>query len=277
MRIGVIAHRRWPAALGPLMSEAARLLVEWGVDVEAVHPEESSGDVAALGRECDLYLLEARSDLALSLAGALEADDATIVNPPAVAVTCRDRLVATRILQRAGVPVPASYAVAHAGKLAPLLEDGPLLVTPWGACAGGGSRLVRDIDELDAMTDVASPVFAQRHDARDARLRSIACVGGQLFGVERGWPDDEGYEPFPLTPDLCELALRAGRAFGMELFGVDLSMSDGRPHVTEVSSVPRLSSVPDGALRLADYAYDAVRRVVSDEPLRTVARGAGAL
>jgi hypothetical protein len=74
-------------------------------------------------------------------------------------------------------------------------------------------------------------------------------------------------EPFSLAPDLRDIALRCASAFGVDLFGVDVVLSGGTPHVVDIQSVPGFKGVPDAALRLADYVYATAQRVMAGEPV----------
>lgn len=87
----------------------------------------------------------------------------------------------------------------------------------------------------------------------------------------RVWPartyEEKVGEPFTITPELRDLALRCGRAFGLELFGIDLIISSGQPYVVDVNSFPGFKGVPDAALRLADYIYAAGNHLLHGKPL----------
>jgi ribosomal protein S6--L-glutamate ligase len=130
---------------------------------------------------------------------------------------------------------------------------------------------VWDADELDDVSANRGPVFAQRYHEPQGRDRKIYVIGGQVFGVKRVWPvrsfEDKLGEPFTITPELRAIALRAGAAFGLELYGLDVIISGGRPYVVDISSFPGFKGVPDAALRLADYIFTATRRVLDGEPL----------
>jgi ribosomal protein S6--L-glutamate ligase len=214
-------------------------------------------------------VLKSGSELALSLAGALHEAGATIVNPYPVAAACRDKVIATSVLQSAGVPTPETYLAAHVGELAPLLDQGPLVVKPYRGTNGVGVHTVWDPDQLD---DVAhgGVIFAQRYHKPEGRDRKIYVIGGQVFGVKRVWPartyEEKLGEPFTITRELREIALACGRAFGIELYGLDIIVSDGRPYVVDISSFPGFKGVPDASLRLADYIYAAAERALRGEP-----------
>jgi ribosomal protein S6--L-glutamate ligase len=269
VRIGMVMARHPRSKVSPIMPMVVELLDEWGAEVETICPEERLTQLADLHVEHDLYVLKCGSELALSLAGALHAAGATILNPFPVALACRDKVIATRMLQAAGVPTPDTYVAAHAGELSPLLDDGPLVVKPYRGSNGVGVHVVWDPDQLD---DVAhgGVVFAQRYHKPEGRDRKIYVIGGQVFGVKRVWPartyEEKLGEPFNITDEVREIALACGGALGIELYGLDIIVSDGHPYVVDISSFPGFKGVPDASLRLADYIYAAAERVLRGEP-----------
>lgn len=275
MKIGILMLRHSPTRTSPIMTEVVRLLREWTAEVDVIYPEEQCTRIAGLKPAHDLYVLKSASDLALSYAGALHAAGAAVLNPyPSVALL-RDRVAATRRLVEAGVPVPETYVTAEAKTLAPLLEEGPLVLKP-SRTSRRGVHVVWDADELDDVSSGDGPIFAQRWLRPDGRERKIYCIGGQLFGVVRAWPartfDEKVGEAFALGPELREIALACGRAFGVDVFALDVLVSDGRPYVVNVQSFPGFKGVPDAALRLADYVYAAAQRAVAARPDAAVAK-----
>src|SRR5436309_2425054 len=213
-----------------------------GIDLaQAVDP---SCRIAANGRlidlstvrvEHDLYVLKQISGISMSLAGALHAQGAAIVNPYPVTVAIRDKVVAARILGAAGAPMPATYVVSQPDLLTPLLNVGPLVVKPYDGTCGLGVRVVRNEAELFAEPRAAHkppPLLAQRYHPPEGRDLKIYVIGERLFGVRRVFPartEAEKYgEPFTPSAEQTDIALRCGRAFGIDLYGVDLIESEGR-------------------------------------------------
>lgn len=270
MNIGLITLRHPPSRRSPITPEVVGLLEDWGVRVDLIHPDDELTDLATIRADHDLYVLKAGTELALSLAGALHAIGATILNPYPIAAMCRDKIVATRALERAGIPVPATWTTLQPSQLAPLLDEGPLVLKPYRGSEGRGVHVVWDADELDAVPADRGPLFVQRYHEPDGRDRKIYVIGGQVFGVKRVWPvrsfEDKLGEPFTITPELREIAMRCGTAFGLELYGLDIIVSDGQPYVVDISSFPGFKGVPDAALRLADYIFTAGQRVLAGEP-----------
>jgi ribosomal protein S6--L-glutamate ligase len=70
-------------------------------------------------------------------------------------------------------------------------------------------------------------------------------------------------EPFALSPELQEITLRCGEAFGISLYGLDVILSDGQPYVVDASSFPGFKGVPDAPVHLANYIYSMGQRVLN--------------
>jgi fructose-1,6-bisphosphatase/inositol monophosphatase family enzyme/glutathione synthase/RimK-type ligase-like ATP-grasp enzyme len=256
MRVCMLMVKHPPERKSPIMPEVLRLLRERGVVVDVVFPDEELVDLAQVRVEHDLYVLKSGTETALSLAGALHAQGAKILNPYPAAAALRDKVVATRVLQRAGVPIPDSYVTSDPGRLAPLLEAGPLIVKPFRGSQGRGIRVVRSAQDLGTVEVEGGMVFAQRYHPSDGRDRKVYCIGRRIFGVSRVWPprtyEDKIGQPFEVGPDLAAIARRCGEAFGLDLFGVDVVVSDGRPYVVDMQGFPGFKGVPGAAEHLAD-------------------------
>jgi ribosomal protein S6--L-glutamate ligase len=270
MRIAFLLVRHPPTRRSPIFPEVVRLLRGRGADVRVVYPDEQATELRALAVEDDLYILKAGTETALSLAGALHALGAAILNPYPVSAMCRDKIVASKVLHEAGVPTPRAYVAARPTELLPLLDEGPLIVKPYRGSQGRGVRVVTRRSQLLAL-DGGGPLFAQRYLKPDGLDRKIYCIGDEIFGVERPWPvqtyEDKLGRRFEIDREVREIALRCGSAFGLTLFGFDVVVSRDRPYVVDISSLPGFKGVPDAALRLADHIFAAGQRVANGEPL----------
>jgi ribosomal protein S6--L-glutamate ligase len=269
MRIGILMLRHPQTRISPVMPRVLQLLEDWGCTVEVIYPEEQVSSLSQVRVEHDLYVLKSGTELALSMAGALHAVGARILNPYPVAAAMRDKIVATRILQAAGLPVPETYITSDPRRLAALLDAGPLVLKPYRGSQGRGIHIIWDADELDDVPNDEGPVFAQRYHKPEGEDHKIYVIGEQMFGVRRIFPaktyEEKIGEPFSITPELQDLARRCSRAFGVELFGFDVVMSGGQPYVIDIQSFPGFKGVPDAALRLADYIYSAGQQTLDGE------------
>jgi ribosomal protein S6--L-glutamate ligase len=271
MKIGMLMLRHPPTRMSPIMPAVVELLKSWGCQVDIIYPEERVTPLSEVRVEHDFYILKSGTELALSLAGALCAVGARILNPYPVAATMRDKIASMRVLEAAGVPVPETYVTSHSRQLADLLDAGPLVLKPYRGSQGRGVHIIWDADELDDVSSDEGPVFAQRYHKPEGEDHKIYVIGDQMFGVKRIFPartyEEKVGQPFTITAELRDIALRCGRAFGVELFGFDVVMSGGKPYVVDIQSFPGFKGVPDAVLRLADYIYTVGQRAVSGEPL----------
>ena len=246
------------------MPGVVRALADAGAVVDVIHPLERAIDLSQVRIQHDLYVLRQMSRLSLSLAGALHEQGANIVNPYPATAALRDRVIKSRVLQVAGVPTPTTYVASSPDQLAPLLDEGPLVVKP---CQGGGGHhiaIVRTPAELARVDRGREPAFAQRYHPPQGRDYKIYAIGEQLFGVKKVFPRrteaEKLGEPFTLTPELRDIAQRCGRAFDIDLYGVDVIESDGKTYVVDMDSIPGYKGVPDAPGLLARYFYAAAER-----------------
>jgi ribosomal protein S6--L-glutamate ligase len=265
MRVGILMYRHPPSRRSPVVPEMVRLLAEWHCQVDLLLPDEHVLDLAGLRPQHDLYVLKSGTEAALSVAGALHTGGARLVNPYPVTALCRDKVMTTRVLQAAGIPVPDTWVTVRPAELAPMLDDGPLVVKPVRGSQGRGVTVIRRPEELDHAPD--GLVLVQRYQEPDGPDRKLYCIGGQVFGVQRSFPartyEEKVGRPFRVDADLRDLVLRCGAALGLDLFGLDVIEHRGVPYVVDFSSFPGFKGVPNAALRLADYLYAAGRQPVA--------------
>jgi ribosomal protein S6--L-glutamate ligase len=257
-RIAFLMVRHPTGRISPIIPAVVRGLSARGATVDLIYPDEERGDPRRAYPAHDLYVLKAKTDRALRLAQTLHAHGAATLNPYPITALCRDKIATTRVLASAGVPVPTTYVESDPRRLAPLLEDGPLIVKPHRGSQGRGVHVVHAADAL-ARVPSCEPVMAQRYLPPDGLDHKIFRIGAACFCVKRIWPPrtyaDKLGEPAELDAPLRDLTERCGDALGVDLYGVDVIYSDGRPYVVDLSSFPGFKGVPDAAVRLADYIY----------------------
>src|SRR5947209_14775657 len=150
LRIGFLVSSRFAQSTG-LVPAVMRALADAGVVVDVIHPTQGALDLSDVRVEDDLYVLKKTSRLALSIAGALHAQGAAIVNPFPVTVALRDKIITSRILQSAGVATPDTYVASRPERLESLLRGGPLVAKAYQGSDGFGIRVVRSVAELAAV------------------------------------------------------------------------------------------------------------------------------
>mgnify|MGYP002146182934 FL=1 len=258
MKIGVITKREKATKTGSVMQETIGLLTERGIAVEQIYPDDQAINVADIKADCDLYLLKSGTEPALSLAGVLHSTGAKILNPYPTVVAMRDKIISTKLLLDAGVPLPETFFAAYSGFLVDALKDGPLVVKPfWAASQGRGVQIIHSDDELEPLTTNEGLFFAQRFHQPDGLDHKLYVIDEQVFGVRRVWPpktlEDKLGEPFEVSGEMKEIALKCGQAFGVGLYGVDVITSDGKPFVVDINTFPGFKGVLNAGEMLASY------------------------
>jgi predicted glycosyltransferase/glutathione synthase/RimK-type ligase-like ATP-grasp enzyme len=269
VRIGFLMGRSFTDERN--MPEVVRLLGERGATAVALHLGDDLIDVAQVRLDCDLYVLKSKSDLAMSVAADLHGAGAALLNPYPVSALLRDRIVTSRVLRAAGVPVPETFVASHVSQLLPALDRGPLIVKRCSRSPKQGVDVVTNAAELGALGTMDEPLFAQRYHPPDGLERKIYSIGDELFGVLRVRPartyEEKLGRPFTPSPEVVDIARRCGAAFGIDLFSVDIVESGGRAFVVDMSSFPKFTGVPDAPLRLVQYVYAAAERAARGEPV----------
>jgi ribosomal protein S6--L-glutamate ligase len=267
MRIGIIAD--W---LNPNMQQLVQLLTDRGVTLDLIYPEKQLTDLAKVRVENDLYLLKSGTEPALSYAGALHVLGAATLNPYPVVSMLRNKIVVMRALQAAGVPVPDTYMTNDPADFAPLLAAGPLIFKPYRGTRGSGVRVLRTPQDLEGLPADEPPLLAQRYhapDGPDQLDHKLFRIGERIFGIRRVWPirtyEDKQGHPFEPSPELRDIARRCGEAFGIDLYGLDVIMSEGKPYVVDLNKFGSYMGVPDGPKLLSEYIYSAGERAARGE------------
>lgn len=258
MRIGMIVDQ-----LNPNMTAAVELLRQRGAQIGLICPEKQVLDLSTVRIQNDLYVIKSGTPLGLSLAGTLHALGAQTLNPYPTVMLLRDKIIVTRLLQQAGIPTPDTYLTVTPKEVASLLEAGPLIFKPYQGSRGRGIHIASTVDELN-MIPAGEPFLAQRYHKPDGRDHKIFRIGDELFGVRRIFPlntyADKVGEPFTLSAELRDIAMKIGQVFGIDLYRFDVVVSDGKPYVVDVDKFGSYMGVTDAPRQLADYLYAAAQR-----------------
>ena len=258
MRICFLLETRDPPRPSRVIVEAAALLEQRGAHVMMSYPEQKLWRLDALRIEADLYLLKSDSELALSLAHALELIGARVINPFDACRKAKDKTVAASLLSRAGIIAPASYASGEPAQLLAQLAQGPIILKPNRGYHGVGIAIAENERALTEAPDYAGTVFAQRYLAHARRDLKLYGIEDQVFAVRKTFSAGsflaEG-TPSPLDPAHEAVARQCAKLFGLSLYGIDLAEMDGEAYVVDVNYFPGYRSVPGAAQRLSDFIW----------------------
>jgi len=177
-----------------------------------------------------------------------------VCNPPRALETCVDKYLAGVRLQEAGVPVPPTWVGQKAAQALDAFEQlgGDVVVKPLFGSEGRGmmrvshrelaGRVFRTLEQMGAVMYVQSFL---RHPGWDLRLFVIdqqVVAAMKRYAAPGQWRTNiaQGGHAEPFQPDgyLRDLAVRAARAVGAFVCGVDILLHQHTYFVLEVNAVP---------------------------------------
>lgn len=265
MRIHFMIVRRVPDVPSPVLAEAYEVLRRRGHEVSATIAEDEVRLLTAVEPEHDLYVLKSHTELSLGLAGVLHARGARILNPYEACTATQNKYVATRLLADAGVPVPRTWVVGETDAFADVLRRHALIVKPYTGHRGAGVQVVRDVWSLaGAVAATKGPVLVQEHIPGPGEDLKVYVVGDQVFAVRKPFSETSFAvpgRPVPVDPEVREIALRAGEALGLGLYGLDVIESPDGPVVVDANYFPGYKGVPDAGTLIGEYLDERAREL----------------
>lgn len=204
----------------------------------------------------------------LAVVNQLQAMGIPVLNQAAAIGCSRDKLRCLQILAHSGIEVPRTVMMRRRGHLESAVErigGLPVIVKLLQGTQGVGVMLAHSMEELetllDTMWNLDQEILLQEFvaEARGRDIRAIV-VGDRVVGAMRRIAASAGEfrsnlhrggrgEPVELPVEYEREAIRAARAVGLEVAGVDLLESRTGPKITEVNSSPGLRGI-ERALRI---------------------------
>jgi ribosomal protein S6--L-glutamate ligase len=256
MTLYFLLVRRVPPVPSPVLAEVFELLAGRGFVVDGGIAEELVGRADTVRPEHDLYVLKSHTELSLSLAGALHAQGARVLNPYPCCAATQNKIVATRRLRAAGVPVPRTWVTGDLALLRPIVRRTPLVVKPYLGHRGVGVHVIRTAAELRRIPVPDGAFVAQEYVEGDGEDVKLYVVGDEVFCVRKRFSPESFTvpgRPSPVSAELREIGRRAGRALGLGLYGLDVIESADGPVVVDTNYFPGYKGVPGAAASIASY------------------------
>lgn len=257
----------------PIMLDAKGALM----GTEQSRSDHDLGDVAL--ERCISY------QRGLHFTACLEFLGVPVLNGLAVASACGDKMLATLLLKKAGVPTPRTrFAFSSGGAAATLDEEGyPLVIKPVIGSWGRGVMPIRDRDAMEAVFEIRGVTDAPhdriyylqelvRRPPRDIRVITVGgepvaamyrrSSGGFKTNIALG-ADPEVCE---ITGEIGEAAAAASRAVGGGILGIDMMEDESRGilvhevnNTVEFKGLARVSG-RDIPREMVRYALEYARR-----------------
>jgi ribosomal protein S6--L-glutamate ligase len=263
MKIHLLTDSYLNPVLTTVMEELSRQHEVAVFDAKTLPAGYGSGP--GLQEPADVVLLKARSPRAREVAQTAQRAGSLVVNPPDATALALDRAASADALDRAGVPGPRSWSVPAMRDLAYGPElPWPLVVKSRASSRSDLVRLVTSRTELLEMLPEwgDEPVVAQEFVVNDGFDIKVWVIGGDMSAARRrsalestDKSSDELLDPAGLPEEWTRTARDAGAALGLQLYGVDLLITDGRPLVVDVNPFP--------GFRGADHPADSLLRFLS--------------
>jgi ribosomal protein S6--L-glutamate ligase len=248
----------------PLLA-AARALLTPRHRVESLDPAVADPAALTPGTAADVYLLKSRTPRALALARHLEALGAPVINSAAATELCQDRTRMAAVAVAAGLPFAPTGTHGSIGELTGALADAdfPLVVKSRHsrrhdlvAKAEDRARLLRLADRWPD-----EPVVVQPFAANSGWDQKLWVIAGQVFAARRRSElavadrgPAEPLAPGDLPAERIDVVLRAGEAFGLDVYGVDLLDGPGEPLIVDINAFPGIRGQEGAPQALAALA-----------------------
>lgn len=266
MKLQFLTATRVPDVPSPLLVEVTRLLRQLGHQVNHLILEQELLDVERMSPDHDLYLLKSHTELSLSVAAVLHEQGARLLNPWAACAATQDKLRAHRRLQAAGVPVPRTLVTGDYSCIAALERWVPLVLKPVRGHRGAGVEVIHDPEQLRDRPCPTTPMLLQQLVDGPGEDLKVYVVGHQVWAVRKPFGRLSFTAPgraVPVSPDVEEIALRAGAALGLGIYGLDVIESAAGPVVVDLNYFPGYKGCCGVAAPMAAY-IDAYARGLID-------------
>jgi ribosomal protein S6--L-glutamate ligase len=168
--------------------------------------------------------------------------------------TARNKFLAIQALRSVGVPVPQSILL---GSRPDFMETAQLVPYPailkiLSGTQGVGVMRVRDLDETASIVDTlkffGEVVLLQEYVPNPGVDIRAFVVGDRLIGAMKRIARHNEWranihlgakgQPYELDDDSTRIAIRASKAVGLEISGVDMIFRGDTPYVLEVNASP---------------------------------------
>ena len=155
------------------------------------------------------------------------------------------------------LPFPTTFFASRAGVLAQVPPaEYPLVVKPNNGSSCEQIFRVNGPAELEHLDlDDSGFLLAQPYLPNPGYDVKLYNTGDEVFAAVKRSPlhpgEDVVEELIPVTPELRALATAVGRAFGLDIYGVDVVETSRGWVVLDVNDFPSFGKVPDVAWRLA--------------------------
>jgi ribosomal protein S6--L-glutamate ligase len=266
-------HERMPLAV-------AEQLTQWGHTVDVLEPQETITPLSDLAQKgYDAYILKTVSGgPGLIILEAAEAAGIPTINNSRAIRQVRDKAVAATLAHTHGLPIPRTYFVVYPSLLKQIPADQyPIVIKPND---GSSCRDIYRVDSpaelagLDLAEDRGGFFLVQPYVENTGYDIKVYVTGEEIFAVAKKSPlhPDVREGLIPVTPELRKLALKVGRLFGLDIYGIDVVETPAGLVLLDINDFPSFGLVPRAVARIAEYILHAAKRAEIEREARAERR-----
>ena len=235
----------------PLLEQVFENLKVDGFQIETGVAESLAIRPEKLRVDADLYILKSHSSFWLNIAAVLDTQGAKILNSYKSCVDTNNKIRTASRLSAANVPIPRSWVTGDLTQILKTTDAEQFIIKPNFGRWGNGIRIINDRDELAAAQIIDGMLVQELITPIEDELK-LYVIGERVFGMRKNPSTDERL-PVAADPTLECIALRCGRALGLEIYGVDVLIGRRGPVVVDVNYFPSFRGVPNAAVPLTDH------------------------
>ncbi|MBI1824608.1 MAG: hypothetical protein HYR80_10915 [Nitrospirae bacterium] len=256
MKIGFILNKNDLASSNSGIREVFLHLQKRGIDIVSIFPEQEYISLSPLSMDCDAYVLKAKTELSLSLAGVLTHKGARVLNSFSAASIVQDKIRVNNRLQEMGIQVPNGHLTGSFPLVSEVTRKASALVKSHRRGADSGVEWVPRGESPDIIP--AGGIFIQEISLDEGRSYKVYGIGETLFGLQGNLLNARKgqFITTTLPEEVKRVALACGRIFNLQVYGVDIVTTPRGPCVVDLNPFPHIIGVPGGAERLSDHIYD---------------------
>lgn len=230
------------------------------------HVPSSQSDVTGHGSGADLIVQRGLSGEILSSIQQLEDDGIRCCNQIRPSIAVGNRTLTNQKLGDFDLPCPTTSLASSWEEVLEQATGAPCVIKAVdGATGRGRGVFVETHGQMPGTAPFPGPYVVQEHISNDGRVYKAYVAGRMIRGLIK--PADESLreqssvETFSPDSELTDLAIRAGAALGLEIYGVDFLYGQRGPVIIDVNAFPGFRGVPEAAEMVATH----LRNIVWDQ------------
>jgi glutathione synthase/RimK-type ligase-like ATP-grasp enzyme len=245
-----LAVSYWLEGGNPVKQEARQRLEDSSfLELEWLHPESEHPQLRRDG--VDLYHMGKQRSGSMEDLRGFQGNEVRVINSPEAVEAANDRLQCSEILESTGIPVPRwDYGSAESVEVSmPVIVKGR-----YEDCGSGHDHQIVE-DELFYEGERLVQSFHEGETVKGYRIphqRDRPQVFAEYMGQHR----KKGGEEVLPSPRIEELVEGVYDAMDLELFEVDVVISEDEYFVVDVNPFVSLRGVADGSKLYSDAVYD---------------------